>query len=74
MSVHVSKVLISREGGRTRSNVPTGREDQKVGEGSIKVAGFGSEDTENRRVDVVDGDGSDVDELGQVVFVWDLSS
>jgi hypothetical protein len=56
----------------TRCNIPAGREDQDIGERGIKVAGFGSKDAENRWIDVVNGDGADIDEFCQVVFVWDL--
>jgi len=45
------------------SDVPAGREDEEVGERSGGVAGLGGEDAEDGGVDVVDGDGANVDEL-----------
>jgi hypothetical protein len=53
-------------------HVPAGAEDEKVCEGRGGVAGGGCQDAEDGRVDVVDGDGAYVYELGQVVFVGDV--
>jgi len=50
-----------------RSDVPAGREDEEVGERGGGVAGLGGENAEDGGVDVVDGDGANVDELREVI-------
>jgi len=55
------------------SDVPAGREDEEVGEGGGGVAGLGGEDAEDGGVDVVDGDGADVDELRQIISAYRLA-
>lgn len=52
-----------------RCDVPAGREDEEVGEGGGGVARLGSKDAEDGRVDVIDGNGADVDEFGEIVLV-----
>lgn len=52
-----------------RGDVPTGREDKEVREWRLWVAGLRRQDTEDRRVHVIDRDGADVDELCKVVLV-----
>ena len=50
-------------------NVPSRAEDQKVCERRSRIPGWGCENTEDRGVDVIHGNGSNIDEFGQVVFV-----
>jgi len=57
---------------RVRCNVPARGEDQEVGEGRGGVAGARGQNAEDGRVDVVDGDGADVDEFCEVILVGDL--
>ncbi|OSS43384.1 hypothetical protein B5807_12002 [Epicoccum nigrum] len=54
---------------RVGGDVPAGGEDEDVGEGRGGIARRGGEHAEDGGVHVVDGDGPDVDELGQVVLV-----
>ena len=57
---------------RVRCNVPARGEDQEVGEGRGRVAGARGQNAEDGRVDVVDGDGADVDEFCEIILVGDL--
>lgn len=57
---------------RVRCNVPARGEDQEVGEGRGGVAGARGQNAEDGRVDVVDGDGADVDEFCEVILVGDI--
>lgn len=53
-------------------DVPSRAEDQKVCQGGGRIATRGCQDAEDARIDVVDGDGAHVDELGQIVLVRDV--
>lgn len=64
--------MVVRRSIGVRRYVPAGGEDEEIGEGSSRIAGAGCEDAEDGRINVVDRDGTDVDELGQIVLVWDL--
>lgn len=50
-------------------DVPSRAEDEEVCERGGRVAARGGQDAEDAGVDVVDGDGADVDEFREVVFV-----
>lgn len=52
-----------------RGNVPARREDEEIGQRRVLVARLGGQHAEDGWVDVVDGDGADVDELGQIIFI-----
>lgn len=62
------------EGTRTRCNIPPGREDEQIGQGRRQIPGFGREHAENGWINVINGDGANVDEFGQIIFVGDLTS
>lgn len=64
--------VVVRGSVRVGGDVPAGAEDEEVGEGRGGVAAARGQDAEDGGVDVVDGDGADVDEFGEVVFVGDL--
>lgn len=55
-----------------RGDVPTGGEDEEVSKRGGGVARGSGQNAEDGGVDVVDGDGTDVDELGEIVLVWNL--
>lgn len=65
--------IVSSKGRLTRSNIPSRRKDEQICQRRIRIAGFGCQHAEDGGIDVVDGDGADVDEFGQVVFVGDLN-
>lgn len=51
------------------SDIPSGAEDEEVDERCTRCLGFCSEDTEDRRVDMVLGDTSNIDELLESILV-----
>jgi hypothetical protein len=57
-----------------RSNIPPRAKNQKVRKRRGWVPRGRGQNAENRRVDVVDRDRTDIDKLGQVVLVWDVVS
>jgi hypothetical protein len=66
--------VVVRRTVRVRRHIPAGAEDEEVGEGRRGIARGCCEDAEDGGVDVVDADGADVDELGEVVFVGHVIS
>lgn len=56
----------------TRSNIPSRRKDQEIGKRTCDVTGLGSQDTENGGINVINGDGADIDEFGHVILVGNL--
>jgi hypothetical protein len=55
-------------------DVPSGREDEDIGKRGGGIARLGGQDGEDGGVDVVDGDGANVDEFRQIIFVWSVIS
>jgi len=55
-----------------RSNIPPGAEDQKVRKRRGWVSRGRRQNTENRRVNVVNRDRTNIDKLRQVVLVWHI--
>jgi hypothetical protein len=57
---------------RVARYVPPWRENKEISEWSCRISRWGGKHAEDGWIDVVDGDGADVDELGEVVLVWDV--
>lgn len=57
---------------RVRRDVPARGEDEEVGQGCGGVARPGRQHAKDGRVNVVDGDGADIDKLCEVVLVGDV--
>lgn len=60
-------------GRRTRSNIPSRREDQEIGKRACEVTGLGRQDAEDRGINVINRDGADIDEFGHIIFIRNLS-
>jgi hypothetical protein len=54
--------------------IPPGREDEDISERSGGITRLGSQDGEDGRINVIDGNGTDVDEFGEIVLVWGIVS
>lgn len=69
-SIRIYKIYIREflysvsEGRHTRCNIPSGRKNKQIRQGRIRVPRFSRQHAEDGWVDVVDGDGADVDEFG----------
>jgi hypothetical protein len=55
------------------SDIPSRTEDQEVSEWNCWVLGFGSENAEDRGVDVILGDAADIDEFLHSILVWNVA-
>jgi hypothetical protein len=55
-------------------DVPSRREDEDISKRGSGIARLGGQDGEDGGVDVVDGDGTNVDEFGQIILVWSVIS
>lgn len=55
-----------------RCDIPAWGEDQEICQGGSWIPRLGRQDAKDGRVNMIHGDGTHVDELGDIVFVWDI--
>jgi hypothetical protein len=56
----------------TRSHIPSRRKNEQISQRSSEISRFGGQNTEYGWINVIDRYRTNIDELGQVILVWNL--
>jgi hypothetical protein len=62
-----------KSGDHTRCDIPSRGEGEQVSQWRSQVARLGGKNTENGRINVIDGDGAHINEFCEVIFIRNLS-